>query len=79
MADFEKNINALDGIIKKLNSGEVSLDESIKLYEQGMKLTKTLNKELDQNEKRVMMVMEGKEVDMEKKKSDAQTSLMDEE
>lgn len=82
MADFEKDIKELDGIINKLNGGEASLDESIKLYEKGMKLTAALNKTLDENEKRIMIVMQGKEVDFEKpakaEKEKAQTSLLDE-
>ncbi|MGL5544333.1 MAG: exodeoxyribonuclease VII small subunit, partial [Cetobacterium sp.] len=37
---FEFNINEIDMIIEKLDSGELSLDESIKEYEKAMKLLK---------------------------------------
>lgn len=35
--DFEKSLSKLENIVKKLESGEVSLDESIKLFEEGVK------------------------------------------
>lgn len=37
---FEESLNALEAIAKKLESGECSLDESIKLYEEAMTLSK---------------------------------------
>ena len=37
---FEENLIEIDGIIEKLESGELSLDESIKEYETAMKLLK---------------------------------------
>ncbi len=37
---FEESLNALEAIAKKLESGECSLDESIKLYEEAMALSK---------------------------------------
>ncbi|MDE5755721.1 MAG: exodeoxyribonuclease VII small subunit [Clostridia bacterium] len=35
---FEESIIELDGIVEKLESGKLSLDESIELYSKGMKL-----------------------------------------
>lgn len=37
--DFEKSLEALENIVEKLESGECTLDESIKLFEQGVKYT----------------------------------------
>ena len=35
--DFEKSLNELEKIVAQLESGECSLDESIKLFEKGVK------------------------------------------
>ena len=43
---FEDKMNRLNEIVDLLEKGEVSLDESIKLYEEGLKLSKSLKEEL---------------------------------
>ncbi|MDE7348383.1 MAG: exodeoxyribonuclease VII small subunit [Clostridia bacterium] len=35
---FEESMKELDGIVDKLESGKLSLDESVELYSKGMKL-----------------------------------------
>ena len=37
---FEESMKELEVIAEKLSDGEVSLDESIKLFEDGMKISK---------------------------------------
>lgn len=61
MADFEKSIKDLETIIEKLNGGELTLKESIELYEKGIKLAKSMEKQLDETEKKVSIILEGKE------------------
>ena len=38
--NFEANLKKLEEIVEKLENGEVDLEESVKLYEEGMKLKK---------------------------------------
>ena len=38
--NFEKNLHKLEEIVEKLENGEVDLEESVKLYEEGMRLKK---------------------------------------
>ena len=38
--NFETNLKKLEAIVDKLENGEVDLEESVKLYEEGMKLKK---------------------------------------
>ena len=38
--EYEKSAQKLDGIVKKLDSQKISLEESIKLYGEGVKLVK---------------------------------------
>lgn len=44
---FEEAMQKLSEIVGKLESGEGSLDEMIRLYEEGMKLVKSCEKQLD--------------------------------
>lgn len=43
---FEKALSELEKIIGQLEQGELSLEQSIQVYEQGVKLTAFCNKEL---------------------------------
>lgn len=43
---FEQQMKKLQDIVDKLESGDVDLDISIKLYEDGLKLSKELKKQL---------------------------------
>ena len=52
---FEKSIARLDEIVKKLESGELSLDESLELFEEGSGLIKSCNKMLDEAEQKITM------------------------
>ena len=55
--DFEKQIAELEGIVKTLEGGSISLDESLALFEKGIKLTKSCQKMLDTAEKQVKVLM----------------------
>lgn len=37
--DFEKAMNRLEEIVSKLEEGDISLDEAMKLFDEGTKLT----------------------------------------
>ena len=54
---FEEQIGELEEIVRKLENGDVSLDESLSLFEQGIKLTKGCQKMLDTAEKKVKVLM----------------------
>ena len=45
--DFEKSLDELEKIVEELQNGEISLDESIKLFERGMELTNLCRKTLE--------------------------------
>ena len=62
---FEERLKALDGIVARMEAGEMTLQESLAAYEEGMKLTKALNEELSQAEKRMQELAGGTIVPME--------------
>lgn len=54
---FEESIAELEEIVAKLEGGNVTLDESLTLFEQGIKLSKNCQKMLDTAEKKVSILM----------------------
>ncbi|WP_022819563.1 exodeoxyribonuclease VII small subunit [Fusobacterium russii] len=63
---FEEYLKNLDEIIEKLESGNLSLDESIKEYEQAMKNIKSASKLLNEAEGKLFKVLEKNgEIDIE--------------
>lgn len=53
MALFEENLKKLEDIVLKLEKGDAPLEESIKMFEEGVKLTTILQKTLDDAESKV--------------------------
>ena len=58
VGSFEENLEQLDEIIERLESGDLSLDESIKEYEIAMKLLKKSSDILNKAEGKVLKVVE---------------------
>ena len=58
---FEQGLARLEEIVALLERGEVPLDESLALYEEGAGLIKRCNKALDQAEKRVSILLQGED------------------
>ena len=55
---FEQNMERLDEIVRKLEDGGLPLDQGMKLFEEGAKLTIQLNKQLDAAEQKVRLMIE---------------------
>ena len=51
--DFEKKLNRLEEIVQKMEKGELSLDESLKLFEEGVKLSRDCHGQLTTAEAQV--------------------------
>jgi exodeoxyribonuclease VII small subunit len=58
--DFKESLNRLDEILETLNDENVSIDESLKLYEEGQKIVKLLEDSLLEAEEKVAKVIETK-------------------
>ena len=50
---FENAMKQLENIVHELESGNLSLDDSIKKFEEGIKLSKFCSAKLDETEKRI--------------------------
>lgn len=58
---IEENFVQLEDIIKKLEAGDSTLEESFTCYEAGMKLVKSLSSQIDKVEKQIQILSEGDE------------------
>jgi exodeoxyribonuclease VII small subunit len=54
---FEKALADLDAIVAKLEKGTISLNESLALFEKGVKLARFLRGELDKAERKVEILL----------------------
>lgn len=55
-ADFEKSLASLNRIIEKMESGSLSLDESLKYFEEGIALIRSCQKTLTDAEQKVQIL-----------------------
>jgi len=62
---FEDALKRLEEIVDTLEKGELSLEKSLKIFEEGVKLSRVCNKILDKAEKKVEMLMQNKNGELE--------------
>ena len=62
---IEETFAALDDLIDKLESGQGSLEDAFKNYEEGMKLVKSCNEKIEKIEKQILVLSEGPAEDMD--------------
>lgn len=53
---FEQAITQLEQITKQLESGEIPLDDSLKLFEQGVELTRFCSKSLEEAQQKIAIL-----------------------
>jgi exodeoxyribonuclease VII small subunit len=58
MANFEEKLTSLESVVERLERGDLSLDESVKLFEEGVKLSNACKQELEQAEGRIQLLVE---------------------
>lgn len=54
--DLEEGFNTLEEIVKKLENGELSLNDSFSLYQEGIEIVKKCNESLDMMEKQIKVI-----------------------
>lgn len=55
--NFEKSLAELEDIVKKLEGGNIPLDEMLKYFEKGTRLVADCNKVLDETEAKLNILM----------------------
>jgi exodeoxyribonuclease VII small subunit len=54
---FEAALKQLEEIVQRLEKGELPLEESLKLYEEGIRLSRLCHQKLEEAEGRIEMLM----------------------
>jgi exodeoxyribonuclease VII small subunit len=54
---FEQNLDELEKIVKQLEDGDLPLEESLKLFENGVKLSRECRERLTNAERRIEILM----------------------
>lgn len=65
---FETALKKLEDVVRKLEGGELSLDESLKAFEEGVKLSGFCSRKLNEAEKRVELLLRQKDGSFVKEK-----------
>ena len=55
--EFEKSLTRLEEVVKRMESTDLSLDEAMKLFEEGVKLSRECQKQLEEAEGRVEILL----------------------
>ncbi|HEY5717666.1 MAG TPA: exodeoxyribonuclease VII small subunit [Motiliproteus sp.] len=56
--DFEQSLHELEALVTRMEQGDLSLEESLSAFEQGVKLTHDCQQTLNQAEQKVRLLME---------------------
>ena len=56
--NFEESMKKLETIVTELENGNLNLDESVKKFEEGMKIAKQCNSILQNAEKKISILLE---------------------
>ena len=56
--NFEESMKKLESIVVELENGNLNLDESVKKFEEGMKIAKQCNTILEDAEKKITILLE---------------------
>jgi exodeoxyribonuclease VII small subunit len=57
MPNFEEQLKALESVVERLEQGDIPLEESVKLFEQGLKLSNACKKELEAAEGKIEILV----------------------
>jgi len=55
--DFERSLGRLEEVVRRLESPQLSLDEAMKLFEEGVELSRECQKQLEEAEGRVEILL----------------------
>ncbi len=72
MKSFEDSMNELREIVDKLQSGNLPLEQSIKLFQEGTKLIAFSHKKLDEIQKKVKILTEDEDGELTTKDFDTE-------
>ncbi len=58
---FEEAVEELEGVVEQLESGELSLEDSLAAFENGVRLVKLCNQKLTEVERKIELLVKDKD------------------
>jgi exodeoxyribonuclease VII small subunit len=71
---FENAMKRLEAIVQELESGDLTLDEALKKFQEGVKLSKFCSNKLDETEKKVSILLKDEEGNIREKSFSPESS-----
>lgn len=62
---FEEKLQYVQNLAERIESGKLSLEDSVREYEQGMKVLGELDQELKEMNRRLTVLRDGKETELD--------------
>lgn len=62
---YEERLEQAEALVKEMEEGQLPLDQLVAKYEEGMRLLKSLEKELEDVTRRLTVIRNGREVPVE--------------
>ncbi len=73
---FEEALKKLEDIVREMESGDLTLEESLKSFEEGIRLSRFCSKKLDEAERRIEVLLKNEEgVDIQPFKGEDKSDL----
>ena len=70
---FEKALEKLERIVEELEEGNLSLDDSFKKYEEGVKLTRTCQQKLEKAKARIEVLLKDNKGNFDREKFEGES------
>ena len=61
---FEKAMNRLENIVEELERGDLDIDKSLEIFEEGIKMSRLCSKKLNEAEAKIEKLSKGKKGDL---------------
>lgn len=74
MESFEEKLEKLESISENIKKSDISVDEAMKNFEEGIKLAKSIEKELDAMESKIQILMNAPDLEEAEKSSKSSRS-----
>jgi len=58
VANFEDKLSSLEAVVERLERGDLSLEDSVKLFEEGVQLSNACKKELEAAEGKIQLLVD---------------------
>jgi len=79
VANFEDKLSSLEAVVERLERGDLSLEDSVKLFEEGVQLSNACKKELGAAEGKIQLLVDQGRGEMVAKQLEVEGVRLDDE